>query len=208
MNNTNDLPGIDLGTAIVRLGGSRHMFAFLLSNFEVSERSTVADIRRLLGQGAASEAAKRLHRLRGVAANLGAIDVASLASEAERAIKLGQEDAMPRLLTGLDNAMAVVFETMRALAAELSPGPRSIATTMAPGALQDGLAGLLALLRNSDLKALNEFLAFRAAIESAAGHDAAQQLADTIDALAFAAAEKLILAIIGKLDCGGKYECE
>jgi two-component system sensor histidine kinase/response regulator len=204
----NDLPGIDLGTSIVRLGGDRRMFAFLLGNFELSERSTVADIRCLLLQGATSEAAKRLHRLRGVAANLGAVDVACLASEAERAIKLGQEDAVPRILTGLDNAMAVVFETVRALAAERSPVPRSMATTMAPGALQDGLAGLLVLLRNSDLKALNEFLAFRAAIESAAGHNAAQQLADAIDALAFPAAEKLILAIAGKLDCGGKHEGE
>jgi CheY-like chemotaxis protein/HPt (histidine-containing phosphotransfer) domain-containing protein len=111
------LPGLDLRSALIRLGGDRGQLMSLLGIFEDTQGGAVADVRSLLARGKGEDAAKGLHRLRGVAANLGAVEVARLASTAEAAIKDGQDEAVPPLLADLDTAMAVVFDSARTVAA-------------------------------------------------------------------------------------------
>ncbi len=115
------LPGIDLRTALIRLGGDRQMLFSLLGKFEQSQGGAAADTSRLLAQGNGDGAAQLLHRLRGVAANLGAVEVARLASEAEAAVKDGRVEAVPGLLADLDAAMAVVVRSARTLAPQGDP---------------------------------------------------------------------------------------
>jgi PAS domain S-box-containing protein len=111
-----ELPGIDLKAALARLGEDRSLLVSLLGKFGESQAGAVAEVRRLLAQGAGEDAARVLHGLRGVAANLGAVEVAGWAFEAETALTQGRDEAVPGLLAGLEAALAVVIETARTLA--------------------------------------------------------------------------------------------
>ena len=185
------VPGIDLEAALHRFGGDYGAFLALLKRFENSQGDAVEQTRRLLADGQIEQAAQLLHRVCGVAANLGAAGIASLAAEAEKALKGGRRRATLSLLRQLEQAMAVVIEGART-----QPLPRSHAAPAAPGTaqvdLRAGLAQLLVLIPNNNLKALAQFHALHAAIEQS-DREAALAMANAIETLNFSDAERLVL---------------
>ena len=187
------VPGIDLAAALHRFGGDYGAFLALLKRFENSQGDAVEETRRLLAAGQARQAAQLLHRVCGVAANLGATHVASLAGEAEKALKAGQAHATAALLGQLELAMAEVIVAARTLPSPLRRSqPAADAAGSAPVDLHAGLAELLVLIRNNNLKALAQFHALHAAIQQA-DREAALALANAIETLDFSEAEKLVL---------------
>ncbi|MBI5164873.1 MAG: response regulator [Magnetospirillum sp.] len=113
-----EMPGIDQRTALARLGGDTELFVTLMRQFDASVTDSLAEIRRLLTAGAGDEVAALLHKMRGAAANLGALTIARLASEAEAEIRdNGAEAEILPLLAQLDAAAAVVSEAARRLPA-------------------------------------------------------------------------------------------
>ena len=185
------VPGIDLDAALHRFGGDYGAFLALLKRFENSQGDAVEQTRRLLADGQIQPAAQLLHRVCGVAANLGAAGIASLAAEAEKALKGGRRRASLSLLRQLEQAMAVVIEGART-----QPLPRSHAAPAMPGTaqvdLRAGLAQLLVLIRNNNLKALAQFHALHPAIEQS-DREAALAMANAIETLNFSDAERLVL---------------
>ena len=168
-----------------------HAFLALLKRFENSQGDAVEETRRLLAAGQAQQAAQLLHRVCGVAANLGATHVASLAGAAEKALKAAPPQATASLLQQLENAMSEVIVAARTL-----PLPRSEPLAAAPGDgqidLRAGLAELLVLIRNNNLKALARFHALHPAIQQS-DREAALAMANAIETLNFSEAEKLVL---------------
>ena len=187
------VPGIDLAAALHRFGGDYGAFLALLKRFENSQGDAVEETRRLLAEGQAQQAAQLLHRVCGVAANLGAARVASLASDTEKALQGGRAHAAAALLGQLELAMAEVIAAARTLP---SPRRRSQAAADAGGSapveLRTGLAKLLVLIRNNNLKALAQFHALHPAIQQS-DREAALALANAIETLNFSEAEKLVL---------------
>jgi CheY-like chemotaxis protein len=187
------VPGIDLAAALHRFGGDYGAFLALLKRFENSQGDAVEDTRRLLAAGQTRQAAQLLHRVCGVAANLGATHVASLAGAAEKALNMEQSHAAAVLLGQLELAMAKVIEAARTLPSPLRRGqPAAAARGSAPLDLGAGLADLLVLIRNNNLKALAQFHALHAAIQQS-DREAALALANAIETLDFSEAEKLVL---------------
>ncbi|WGG52659.1 PAS domain-containing protein [Rugamonas sp. DEMB1] len=78
--------GIDLAPALQRMGGDRAALSALLRRFAASNGDTVGELRTLLAEARRDEAKLLLHRLRGVAGNLGAVDVARHCARAEAAL--------------------------------------------------------------------------------------------------------------------------
>ncbi|MGK5014769.1 PAS domain-containing protein [Janthinobacterium sp. HLS12-2] len=187
------VPGIDLEAALHRFGGDYGAFLALLKRFENSQGDAVEETRRLLAAGQARQAAQLLHRVCGVAANLGAVHIASLAGEAEKALQGGRAHATAALLGQLELAMAEVIEAARALP---SPLRHSQPAPPAPGSgpidLRAGLAELLVLIRNNNLKALAQFHALHPALQQS-DREAALAMANAIETLNFSEAEKLVL---------------
>ncbi|WP_051958715.1 PAS domain-containing protein [Janthinobacterium sp. RA13] len=187
------VPGIDLAAALHRFGGDYGAFLALLKRFENSQGDAVEETRRLLAAGHLQQAALLLHRVCGVAANLGATQIASLAAETEKTLKTGQPHAAATLLGRLEQAMAEVIEAARTLP---SPVRRSQPAAAAPGGapvdLHAGLSELLVLIHNNNLKALAQFQALHPAIQQS-DREAALAMAHAIETLNFAEAEKLVL---------------
>ena len=187
------LPGIDVSAALARLGGNAAMAATLLARFARSHGDTVLEVRALLHAGARQPASLLLHRLRGVAANLGAADVARLTQQVEAALAAQLPAAVVE--ASLDD-LAQALETVIAGAATLKL-PENIVPTSNNNEtdLVQQLAELQSLLQNNNLKALEHFHALRPTL---AEYDDTP-LAAAIDNLDFAAAAQLVAAIMATM---------
>ena len=193
------LPGIDMDAALPRMGGNVDALLRLLKRFEHTNGGTVDEVRALLAAGQRQTAGQLLHRLRGVAANLGAAAVARLTAQAEAALHQHDSDApdapadasahSPALraaLAALEQAIGVVTAGVRALAESATPAP---APQPAAHDLAQMLAELQELLQNNNLKALTHFQTLRPAL---ADHAGAQALADAVETLNFKDAERMV----------------
>jgi PAS domain S-box-containing protein len=182
------LPGIDVEAALGRLGGNYEALSALLKRFERSQGGAVGEVRQLLAAGQRQQAAQVLHRLRGVAANLGATEVAHLGAAAETVLLDAAADslAVPAALNRLEQALTLVTRTARTLAAPAQELPVS---NTPPSELAQKLAELQGLLQNNNLKALEHFKALRPALASASQ---AQALGEAVETLNFKAARQIV----------------
>jgi len=185
------LPGIDLEAALRRVAGNYAAFASLLKRFENSQGDAVREVRDCLAQDKRYAATRVLHRLKGVAANLGATDVARLSAQAEAAVAEGQDSSAASLLLSLEQALAVVTTAARELPVPLAASTSSVATASLPQALAD----LQMLLRNSNMRALAAFKAIMPLLEQRCP-DLLPGLANAIETLDFADAEQRLQEIM------------
>ncbi|MYM26466.1 hypothetical protein GTP46_27945, partial [Duganella sp. FT135W] len=127
-------------------------------------------------------------KLRGVAANLGAADVARLTAAAEAVLHDPAADtlALPAALNRLEQALELVTRTARNLAAPRHEMAES--NTDTPD-LEQKLAELQSLLQNNNLKALEHFRALRPALASAGQ---AQALGEAVETLNFKVARQMV----------------
>ncbi len=118
-----EIPGIDGSEAARRLGGDRTLFLALLNRLTKQFGDVAEHIRADLANGNSKDALRRLHTLRGAAANLAARDVASLAQSLETAIKNGGL-ADTTLLVALELTLADLFTAISPhVSHETSPPP-------------------------------------------------------------------------------------
>jgi two-component system sensor histidine kinase/response regulator len=185
------LPGIDLEAALRRVAGNYAAFASLLKRFENSQGDAVREVRECLAQDKRYAATRVLHRLKGVAANLGATEVARLSAQAETAVAEGQDSSAAALLLSLEQALAVVTTAARELPAPVATAAGSIPTASLPQALND----LLMLLRNSNMRALAAFKAVSPLLEQRSP-DLLPGLANAIETLDFSSAEQRLQEIM------------
>jgi HPt (histidine-containing phosphotransfer) domain-containing protein len=175
------LPGIDVDAALTRLGGDREALSALLRRFEQSQGGTEDEVRALMADGQRQQAAQALHRLRGVASNLGAGEVSRLSALVENAL---QRDVQPgdgtldAALDQLASALGVVTASVRGMAAT---GPGMPGGNSNISDLPVKLAELQSLLQNNNLKALEHFRALRPALASMAQAGALAEAVETLD---------------------------
>jgi|GEM_PF-276429 len=107
------IDGIDLALAMRRLGGDTRLLLSQLAKLERLFCETPATVRRLLAGGQPEEAARHLHSLRGSAGQVGARDVATLATRLEAAILDGHSEAIPGLIGKLEQALDILMPAIR-----------------------------------------------------------------------------------------------
>jgi CheY-like chemotaxis protein/HPt (histidine-containing phosphotransfer) domain-containing protein len=195
------IPGIDLKATLPRFGGNFASFAALFKRFEQSQGGAVTEIRARLDAGDRTGAGQAVHRLRGVAANLGATDVAGQALELEQALRSEDAAALALRLARLEAALAVVLDAARDLPAPeaaATPGPDTAVPAVPAedsATLRRELAQLLDLLHNNNMKAMAQFETLRAALANRAPTQAAA-VADAVATLRFEQAAQLVRALL------------
>ena len=189
------IPGIDLKATLPRFGGSFARFGALLKRLEASQGGAVAEARACMLAGDRGGAARAAHRLRGVAANLGATEVARLALEFEGALRVDADAALTLHLARLEAALDTVLQAAR----ELDLPEDAPARPAPPCELHAALAQLLDLLQNNNMKALARFDALRPALGRAAPAHC-QPLADAVAMLRFDTAAGLVREILHTLE--------
>ena len=130
-----DLPGFDIASALHRLDGNHGLYARLLRRFAEEHAGAMDLVDSLLGDGESAPAATLLHTLRGVAANLGATELAVAAQRLEHEISSGGgTDFRPAFAAALQHAVTTITSAL--------PRPESRGTGRAEVDLP-ALAGLL-----------------------------------------------------------------
>jgi len=145
-----NLPGFDVRAGLARVGGNEKLYRKLLTKFHASNVNAMADIRAALEAGDRETATRLAHTVKGVAGNLGAVQLAPAAGALEAALKHGDtEKAWPALETvGLQLESALVAVAALGLGAQPSgptgaPAEGEAVDTVAAKALLEEIAGLL-----------------------------------------------------------------
>ncbi|NIA56459.1 response regulator [Massilia sp. TW-1] len=138
-----NLSGIDSAFGLRHVAGNTALYVQLLDRFRDAQRDAGAQIRADFEAGRLREAGTRAHTLRGVAGNVGARELQTLAQAVEEGLALAAPDPA-RLASGVRALEAAVDATIASLdryfarAAEVSPAaPAHMAPIAADG---DGLA--------------------------------------------------------------------
>jgi HPt (histidine-containing phosphotransfer) domain-containing protein len=194
-----ELPGIDLATALPRMGGNFGALAQLLRRFVQSQGDSVDEVRRLLAAGQRQQAGQTLHRLRGVAANLGASEVARRTAQVEAALHDGHPEQLDPLLAALQAALATVAAGARRLPAVPDGRAASAFDDASASTLIATLVQMQDLLNNNNLKALAMFQSLRPRLEAVDGA-ATAALAEAVETLQFRAAGQLVHDLLQKKD--------
>jgi PAS domain S-box-containing protein len=184
------IPGIDLKATLPRFGGSFDNFAAVFRRLDSSQGGTLDEVRALLRAGDRHGAQQPVHRLRGVAANLGATEVAALALDLEQALRSADEAALALKVARLDSALQVVLRASREL-----DGPQPAASQQGAHdspATREELARLLELLASNNLKAMAQFESLRPALPPRQALD----LADAVGTLRFDTAARLVRELL------------
>jgi two-component system sensor histidine kinase/response regulator len=113
-------PLLDQDSALDRLGGDRALYRRLLADFISDEEGAITEIEELLALGDYEAATSRIHSLKGVAANLGAKRIATLAASAESAIR--REEDEPNTCLQLADAVHETIELFKSLTAADTTG--------------------------------------------------------------------------------------
>ncbi|NDV26788.1 transporter substrate-binding domain-containing protein [Desulfovibrio sp. JC010] len=111
------LPGINVKSGLVKVSGNRELYRKLLNQFRAKYLSSVDEIREQLRIGEIETATRTAHTVKGVAANLGADDLAHAAGEAERALR-GGETELEELLIDMSGRMDIVAQALDELLPE------------------------------------------------------------------------------------------
>ena len=113
------LPGIDLTTALRRLGGNRRLLLSLLRAFHRDYAHTSEQITAALEKNKRQDdikfAERLAHTIKGVAGNLSASELFTAAKALENAIRKEQREAWPRLLEIFEQAHQKILKVIETL---------------------------------------------------------------------------------------------
>jgi HPt (histidine-containing phosphotransfer) domain-containing protein len=173
------LPGIDLPGFLVRFDGNFALLAGLLPRFVESCDKRIMLLDEHLQTGDLNEVAAMLHQLRGASANVGANDMANLATRAEETLAREGLEALRPLPGALTKAMLRVREAA-AIVAALPSG------TAAAGKDEDvQISRLLDLLQTNNMRALAVAEDCTGALTTALGKEQADAVISAVQALDF-----------------------
>ena len=180
-----DLPGISVETGLMRFNQKNALFARMLLSFESDFGPAPRKLADLLQKADWDGARTLAHSIKGVAGNLGAMELSSLAAEVEKALiaqSLDPQDPawlaflaeLNKVLAGLARAIPCLREPDSPAEAGQDPSREDL-----PAMLRD-----LARLLDDDLNAARE-LAGRLlpALEAAAGAEASRDLMESLNNL-------------------------
>ncbi|MHB8158595.1 MAG: response regulator, partial [Desulfocucumaceae bacterium] len=113
------LSGLNIESALKRLGGNARLLRELLLNFQTESRSAVTEIGGYLEKGDFIQAQRLAHNLKGVAGNIGAMKLFKSANDLVVGIRQGEREKLSELL----NALAVSLEIVCKSVAKIEAAP-------------------------------------------------------------------------------------
>ena len=107
-----NLPGIDIESALKRLNRNKKLYRELLLDFSGTYATTAEEIRKTVAMGDLDTAQKLSHMLKGVAGNISAYALHDAVRELETGLKQQAETEFAKLLLKLDQELALVLESI------------------------------------------------------------------------------------------------
>jgi two-component system sensor histidine kinase/response regulator len=196
-----NLPGIDVSTAMTRLSGNSELFIRLLRAFSHDYEDISDQIRTGLARGDNVYVRRLVHTLRGVAGNISAIGVAAAAHDLETAIGHGNTRHITEILERVTEELEIARESIshirlkgkeeEAAAGPFTPEP----PVVDPALIAPVLTELQNLLKKNSLTARAQFLDLKELLRGDYFRTRLAGLQDSLDRLDFSRAQKQVTSI-------------
>jgi CheY-like chemotaxis protein/HPt (histidine-containing phosphotransfer) domain-containing protein len=121
------LPGIDVALALKGLGGNRVLLHKILIAFLHDHSADARHIRQAIGVRDMLLAQRIVHTLKGIAGSIGAKDLQSMAINLEATLKAGATPSAQVLLSQMEDALALVIDSLSGLDMQAAPTAHSTA---------------------------------------------------------------------------------
>jgi two-component system sensor histidine kinase/response regulator len=195
------LPGIDSATGRRRVAGNEALYGKLLLDFHRNYAASVERIVAALSQGTLADAEREVHTLKGVAGNIGAMQLHRAAEELDLALRSGDLGKARSLLPGVERELSLVIDGLDPLAKDAAvarDGAQS-SDVMAAGAvdraaLQKAARALSDLVRKNDPEADHALEQLRAALQGGRRKEL-EGIAQALDVFDFRGAAKALAAL-------------
>jgi two-component system sensor histidine kinase/response regulator len=185
-----DIPGMDVAAGLRRVGGNVSLYTSLLRQFCRQQMDAAEKIETALASGALDEARLHAHTVRGVAANLGAMELAEAATALETALAAEGRDTAPvlaRFSTLLAQTLAAFhgwLDRVQNEAEAMGSNGTSSVSLLDRGELEK----LVWLLEEGDGSAVDCFATLRPALASHMARADLEELSDAVESYNYAAA--------------------
>ncbi|MBF0099394.1 MAG: response regulator [Desulfobacterales bacterium] len=203
------LDGIDIQSGLARIKGNKRFFKELLIGFSKKYANITEKIRSQLEQGNLSEAERLIHTVRGIAGNISAIEIFSVASKLEIAVNEKKETDYMELLPDFDKAMRNVLTSLKILEPTYRIMPNNIAdhdTFFDRESIKPILLELHHLIKNDSPDALDSFIRFKEHAGNSILIEEINQLDEQINNFDFPKAFHLLEKIAGNMNISFKEE--
>ena len=192
---------LDVEGALARMGGNTALYGRSLQSYLTDLQMLPDELEELLQRGQFGDAARLLHTSKGLSATMGANAMAQAARTAE---SLTKDETATLDLAGLGlqirQAVAVAEEALRPVLARFTRPEPTVASATGPAgeAVRADLHALEALLKDSDMSALDAFAQLRVRHATLAGPQF-DKLEEAMADLDFAAGEVACRALLHAL---------
>ncbi len=195
------LPGIDRTTGLRRVAGNEALYGKLLLDFHRDYATSADLIRAAIGADRLSDAERLVHTLKGVAGNIGAMDLHRTAQELDSALRLGERENAGALLTDVERELSVVIRGLEPLARQAATA-RAEAEASGAGsggavdrpALESALRALADRVRKNDPEAEDALEHVRGVLKGARTREV-ERIAQALDLFDFRGATKALTAL-------------
>ncbi len=179
------LPGFDSAGALRRCGNKVTLYLSFLRRFVSSQAHCATDVRHALSTNNRAAAELAVHSLRGVAGNIGAVQLSKIAEELELAIaRMNENEA---LLANFAQSCADTINIIQDALIKVDENSAGIAANSKPHLVQQ----LLDLLMQGDIAALDLFQQHEHQLASQLGKDGAA-LVEAMQTYDFESAQALL----------------
>ncbi len=190
------LPGLDLETALQRLGDDRRLLCELLARVAEEYGDAATAVRAALSRGEPVTARRLAHTLKGVAGSIGATSLQDAAAAVEQILREGALPGETPLLA-LEAALAQALASIALVSRAWEPPPQL--ELPARPELRRGLRELLVRLERQALNAADLFQSLRRALLEAQPGLPVEQLGRYIERLDFKTASQLLRELASRL---------
>ena len=156
------LHGIDSSLGLAHMAGNTGLYRQMLERFVASQHSVVLELRQYLNAGEKPDAVRRVHALRVMAANIGAVGVARAAQSMESKLTSYADDArdaVDAVLQMLASALNPCIASLERYLNAYSFAP--VVTSMLEPEPEEALSALLDLLLDDSADAIDYFVRVR-----------------------------------------------
>jgi CheY-like chemotaxis protein len=196
-----ELPGIDRATGLRRVAGNESLYDKLLLDFHRDYATSAARIQDAIAERRLADAERQVHTLKGVAGNIGAVELHRAAEELDSTLRLDDLEKAEALLASVECELSRVINGLAPLAKQAadaraateSSGAAS-GTTVDRPALEAGLRALADLVRKNDPDVEGSLESVRGALKGLRAKEL-QRIAGALDLFDFRGAARAITAL-------------
>ena len=195
------LPGIDYATGLRRMAGNKTLYSRLLRDFHRDYATSIDGIRVALQEDRLMDAERQVHTLKGVAGNLGAMELHRTAQELDSALRLGELGKVESLLPDVERELSRVIRGLKPLAEQAAAARAGAETSGAESAgavdrfaLETALRVLADFVRKNEPEAESALENVRSALRGTRSKEV-ERIAQALDLFDFRAAAKALAVL-------------